>query len=182
MRGQAPRGGSPGGGALAATYLLRDELTSVSVGSDAPGFLAKTVDPTPRTKSLSDYRGDVVLLNIWATYCIPCRTEMPSIEAVYQELGPKGLKVVAVSVDATGFEQQIRDFVRDYNLSFDILYDDTGAIDYRAEFENKIFSGFTARIARIEYGTVSGGAVASLDRLLGEVKEVAAPPSAIALP
>ena len=117
-----------GGGALAATYLLRDELTSVSVGSDAPGSLAKTVDPTPRTKSLSDYRGDVVLLNIWATYCIPCRTEMPSIEAVYQELGPKGLKVVAVSVDATGFEQQIRDFVRDYNLSFDILYDDTGAI------------------------------------------------------
>ena len=78
-------------------------------------------DEAGAPRSLADFRGKVVLLNIWATDCIPCRTEMPSIEAVYQELGPKGLKVVAVSVDATGFEQQIRDFVRDYNLSLDIM-------------------------------------------------------------
>jgi cytochrome c biogenesis protein CcmG, thiol:disulfide interchange protein DsbE len=116
------------GGALAATHFLKDELTSVSVGSDAPGFAVKTVDATPVMRTLSDYRGEVLLLNIWATYCIPCRTEMPSIEALYKDLGPKGLKVVAVSVDQPGFEQQIRDFVKEYNLSFEILYDDTGAI------------------------------------------------------
>jgi peroxiredoxin len=117
------------GGAFTATHFLKDELTTVTVGSDAPGFLASTIDTPPRTKSLSNYRGEVVLLNIWATYCIPCRTEMPSIEALYKDLGPKGLKVVAVSVDQPGFEQQIRDFVKEYKLSFDILYEPTGAIE-----------------------------------------------------
>jgi cytochrome c biogenesis protein CcmG, thiol:disulfide interchange protein DsbE len=117
-----------GGGAFAATHFLKDELTTVSVGADAPGFSAKTLDATPRVKTLTDYRGDVVLLNLWATYCIPCRTEMPSIEAVYKDLAPKGLKVVAVSVDQAGFEQQIREFASEYKLSFEILYDDTGAI------------------------------------------------------
>ena len=79
------------GGAVTASHFLKDELTSVSVGSDAPGFAAKALTATPAMKTLTDYRGDVVLLNIWATWCIPCRTEMPSIEAVHQSLGPKGL-------------------------------------------------------------------------------------------
>mgnify|MGYP006290276989 CR=1 FL=1 len=117
-----------GGGAFAATHFLKDELTSVSVGDRAPAFTAKTLDAAPVKKTLADYRGDVVLLNIWATYCIPCRTEMPSMEAVYQDLGRKGLKIVAVSVDQANFEQQIRDFTKEFKLSFDILYDDTGII------------------------------------------------------
>jgi len=116
------------GGALLATNLLKDELTTVGVGADAPGFGAKTLDEPARMKTLTDYRGKVLLLNIWATYCIPCRTEMPSIEAVYKDLAPKGLSVVAVSVDQSGFEQQIRDFKSEYKLTFEILYDDTGAI------------------------------------------------------
>jgi peroxiredoxin len=117
------------GGAFTASHFLRDELTSVSVGSDAPGFAAKTLTATPSMKTLTDYRGDVILLNIWATWCTPCRTEMPSIEAVHQALGPKGLKVVAVSVDNEGEEQKIRDFAREYQLSFEMLHDPSGAIE-----------------------------------------------------
>jgi cytochrome c biogenesis protein CcmG/thiol:disulfide interchange protein DsbE len=115
-------------GALAASRLLEDELTSVGVGADAPRFTAKTMDDAPRVKSLDDYEGEVLLLNIWATWCTPCRAEMPSIEAVFTDLKPKGLKVVAVSVDQPGMEQQIRDFVRDFKLSFEILYDESGGI------------------------------------------------------
>lgn len=117
-----------GGGAFAATHFLKDELTSVTVGSEAPDFSAKTLDPAPAVKTLADYKGQVVVLNIWATYCIPCRTEMPSIESVYQDLRGKGLKVVAVSVDQANYEQQIRDFAKEYKLSFEILYDASGAI------------------------------------------------------
>lgn len=91
-----------GGGAFTASHFLKDELTSVTVGSDAPGFIAQTLDTPAQTKSLTNYRGDVVVLNIWATWCIPCRKEMPSMEALYKELGPKGLKIVAVSVDDAG--------------------------------------------------------------------------------
>ena len=119
-------------GAYTATRLLEDELTSISVGSDAPGFTAFTVPASVNeqsiAKTLSDYRGDVVLLNIWATWCEPCRREMPSIEAVHKRLGPKGLRVVAVSVDQPGQAAAIRDFFRDYNLTFEALHDSAGVI------------------------------------------------------
>lgn len=117
-----------GGGAWVATRMLADGLTSVAPGSAAPGFIAKSLDIAPKMKSLSNYRGDVVLLNIWATWCGPCRTEMPSMEALHRAYAAKGLRVVAVSIDQAGVEEQIREFVREYALTFEILHDDTGAI------------------------------------------------------
>jgi peroxiredoxin len=70
----------------------------------------------------------VVLLNIWATWCDPCRVEMPSIERLHERLGPKGLKVVAVSIDDPGADGAIRDFARQLGLTFEILHDTSGAI------------------------------------------------------
>ena len=119
-------------GAFTATHFLKDELTTVGVGSGAPGFTALTMPgatPGPRVaKTLSDYRGDVVLLNVWATWCEPCRVEMPSIEAVHKALGPRGLKVVAVSIDGPGDERKIDRFLKEYGLTFEVLHDSTGAI------------------------------------------------------
>jgi peroxiredoxin len=117
-----------GGGAWAASHFLKDELTSVAVGGEAPGFAAATLTAPARMKSLSDYRGEVVVLNIWATWCAPCRKEMPSFEAVHRALGPQGLKVVAVSVDDPGSEQAIRDFAQEFGLTFELLHDASGAI------------------------------------------------------
>jgi peroxiredoxin len=116
------------GGAFAASRFLSEDLVDVGVGVEAPGFTANTVDATPKPKTLTDYRGQVLVLNLWATWCIPCRTEMPSIEALYKELGPKGLKVVAVSVDEEGMQEKIRDFVKEYGLSFEILHDAAGVM------------------------------------------------------
>ncbi len=164
------------GGGLVASHILEDELTTVGVGSDAPGFAVKTLDPTPSMKTLSDYRGDVVLLNLWATYCIPCRTEMPSIEALYRDLGPKGLKVVAVSIDQPGFEQEIREFVKEHQLSFEILYDDTGAIQsiYRTAGVPETFViGRSGKIHKKWIGADdwnSPGNRALLEQLLAEPK------------
>jgi cytochrome c biogenesis protein CcmG, thiol:disulfide interchange protein DsbE len=115
----------------AGSYLLRDELQQITVGSKAPDFSAQTMDASPITKRLEHYKGEVVLLNVWATNCDPCRREMPSIEKLYADYKPKGLKVVAVSVDAPGMEQAIRDFTKEYNLTFDILYDPSGAIQQK---------------------------------------------------
>jgi peroxiredoxin len=117
-----------GGGLFGATRFLGDELFPVAVGTRAPDFHAQTLDIPAHTKSLDDYRGQVVLLNIWATWCDPCRVEMPSIEALHRDLGPRGLKIVAVSIDDPGQEQQIRDFAREYGLTFEILHDVSGAI------------------------------------------------------
>jgi peroxiredoxin len=110
---------------FAATRLLGDELFPVVVGSDAPALRAVTLDSARRVKTLADYKGKVVLLNVWATWCEPCRVEMPSIEKVYREFGPQGLSVVAVSVDDPGTEPHIRAFAKELGLTFEILHDPT---------------------------------------------------------
>jgi cytochrome c biogenesis protein CcmG/thiol:disulfide interchange protein DsbE len=117
-----------GGGLYTASHLLRHELFTIEPGSEAPIFTAVSLESPPRKRSLSDYKGQVVLLNVWATWCEPCRVEMPSIEALHNSLGAKGLKIVAVSVDEPGFESQVRDFVKQYRLTFDVLYDPAGKI------------------------------------------------------
>ena len=122
-----------GGGLLAATRILGDELFPVTVGSKAPDFKAVTVDGVPATKTIADYKGDVVLLNVWATWCLPCRTEMPSIQSLHDRFAARGLKVVAVSVDNPGTADEIRKFRDQYGLTFEILHDASGAIkrDYQ---------------------------------------------------
>jgi peroxiredoxin len=70
------------------------------VGHMAPDFVLQTLDG--REVRLSDYRGHVVFLNFWATWCGPCKTEMPAMEQLYREFRPKGFVVLAVSTDAEG--------------------------------------------------------------------------------
>ncbi len=111
---------------FAVRGMLGKELSPVGVGVEAPAFSALTLDSVPRVKSLADYKGQVVMLNIWATWCLPCRVEMPSIEQLHKTYGPRGLRVVAVSVDDPHTEPQIRDFVKQYGLTFQILHDTTG--------------------------------------------------------
>lgn len=106
--------------------LLRNEIAPVGVGAEAPSFTALTLDSAAKRKSLKDYRGKVVLLNLWATWCAPCRVEMPSIERLHQAYAGKGLEVVAISVDEPGMGPQIRSFVERYGLSFEVLHDDGG--------------------------------------------------------
>ena len=122
-----------GAGAVAATHVLRSELGAVAVGSPAPDFRAVTVDSMPRLRTLADYTGHVVLLNVWATWCGPCRVEMPSMEALHRDFASKGLKVVAVSIDQIAGPPQIREFARELGLTFEILHDTAQHIvrDYR---------------------------------------------------
>ena len=105
---------------------LGDELNPVGVGVNAPDFKVMTLDSVPKEKTLDDYRGEVVLINIWATWCGPCRIEMPSIEQVHRDFGPKGLKVLAISVDDPGADAQVRQFVKQYQLTFEVLHDTGG--------------------------------------------------------
>ena len=114
--------------AYGATHYLRKELFPVQLGSKAPDFTAYTLDSVPKQKKLADYRGQVLLINVWATWCLPCRVEMPSIEALHKAYAPKGLKVVAISIDDQGTEPAIRAFAKQYGLTFEILHDPKGKI------------------------------------------------------
>lgn len=103
---------------------LGDEFYTVRPGIEAPAFEAENVRLRDGSlKTLSDYRGKVILLNIWATNCLPCRKEMPSMELLHADLASRGLAVVAVSVDVNNMDDAIRTFIDEYDLSFDVLYD-----------------------------------------------------------
>ena len=112
-----------GAALFAATYFLGDELFPVAVGVQAPPIAGTTLDAHPRARTLSDYKGKLVILNVWATWCAPCRAEMPSMEKLYREFGAQGLEIVAISVDDPGTEEQIRAFTRELGLTFEILHD-----------------------------------------------------------
>jgi cytochrome c biogenesis protein CcmG/thiol:disulfide interchange protein DsbE len=116
----------------ALVVKIRPQIDLVRVGSSAPTFRAKDL-ATGRAVTLADYRGKVVLLNVWATWCAPCRVEMPSMERLYRRLGGDDFRVVAVSIDEEG-DSVVSAFARDLGLSFDILHDQTAAIkqDYQA--------------------------------------------------
>ena len=121
-------------GVLAYSGAFDTASSSVSPGSPAPDFRAVTLDAHPVARGIADYRGQVVLLNLWATWCGPCEWEMPSIEALHRDFAASGLKVVAVAVDDPGFEQRVREFVTRKGLTFEILSEGSGKIesDYEA--------------------------------------------------
>jgi len=94
-------------------------------GVSAPNFTLP--DLAGKMVSLDDYKGKVVLLNIWATWCPPCVEEMPSMEKLYRELKNEGFEILAISVDVSGAETVIP-FMKKHKLSFPALTDTIGAI------------------------------------------------------
>jgi thiol-disulfide isomerase/thioredoxin len=76
--------------------------------------------------SLADFRGDVVVLNLWATWCAPCRREMPSLDRLQAELGDDGLRVIALSLDR-GDVAKVRDFFAELGIANLSIYQDPKA-------------------------------------------------------
>jgi peroxiredoxin len=105
-----------------------DEL----VGKKAPDFTLKDINDKP--VSLSSLKGNVVLVNFWATWCPPCRGEMPSLNKLYRDNRNKGLIVVAVSTDRS--TSSVKDFLDKNPVDFPVLMD-TGN---KAARQFKVFS------------------------------------------
>lgn len=118
------------GGGLFGLYRFTASRVAppVASGAAAPRFVATTIDTAPHPRSLDDYRGRPLLLNVWATWCDPCREEMPSFQRLYDAYRDRGLQVVAVSVDNAGDEGLIREFVAEHKLTFPVLLDSRSAI------------------------------------------------------
>lgn len=118
-----------GGLAVGAAALVRvgSGIERVEVGSRMPDYTV--TDPHTRDSiSLRDrYKGSVTLVNIWATWCVPCLTEMPAMEEVYRTYKDRGFRIAAVSVDE-GADDEVNEFTSNLGLTFDILHDRSGAI------------------------------------------------------
>lgn len=98
------------------------------VGDFAPDFALTNLEGN--LVRLSDLRGRVVLINLWATWCAPCRVEMPGMENLWRRFRSEGFTILAVSIDK-GADAAVRAFVQEKNLSFPVL------MDYDQEVERK---------------------------------------------
>lgn len=96
----------------------------VKVGDPAPNFQLYDINGDPVT--LSEYRGSIVFINFWATWCGPCLAEMPTMEALYKAFERKDFEILAISTDAQGVAVT-RPFRNEMKLTFPILHDS----DYR---------------------------------------------------
>ena len=97
-----------------------------AVGYLAPDFNLRNLKGN--YQSLDSFRGQVVVLNFWATWCVPCRVEMPSFEKLYRRYRSEGVVVLAVTLDKNS-KKKVKSFVEEYGLSFPILFDEEGKVE-----------------------------------------------------
>lgn len=88
---------------------------------EAPAYSARTLDGD--SISLADLRGAPVLLNVWATWCAPCRQEIPQLQALHEEHGARGLRVIGVTVDSRSAADDVRAFIDEFGITYDIWWD-----------------------------------------------------------
>ena len=93
----------------------------VEIGAPAPAY--STVSLAGDSVSLAGQKGKVVLLNIWATWCHPCRTEIPELRALHARYRDRGLELIGVSVDTDGTDDAIRSFMKEFQMTFPIWRD-----------------------------------------------------------
>jgi len=98
---------------------------SAPVGKMAPTLAGKTIEG--QRVALSDLRGQVVLVNVWATWCGPCKKELPELAHLHDELSPKGFSVFGVSVDKRRVLGKVRLMVEQSALRYPMLFDPEGA-------------------------------------------------------
>jgi cytochrome c biogenesis protein CcmG, thiol:disulfide interchange protein DsbE len=104
-----------------ASACRADGPPAPRIGEPATEYVAATLEGD--SVSLASQRGHVVLLNMWATWCAPCRAETPYLESVYEQHRDEGLRVVGISLDTGDAADQVAAFVAEYGVKYTILHD-----------------------------------------------------------
>jgi cytochrome c biogenesis protein CcmG, thiol:disulfide interchange protein DsbE len=147
-------------GGLVAMFALnlvwivknKNSLGGTKAGQDAPDLSLPLLDGGQQR--LSDWRGQVVVLNFWATWCAPCVHELPDVQRLFAELSPRGVKFLAVDVDGgppAEVAPLVRAFKNKIGLSMPIALDDGGASQaYRVDtIPRTIIIGKDGRVAEV---------------------------------
>ncbi len=143
-------------------YLSADGSNASSSGTSAApqqGFLAPDFELATTTGEiikLSDLRGQAVLVNLWATWCPPCRAEMPAIEKVYNEYKDEGFVVLAVNMTYQDTPQKIAPFIAEHALTFPVLLDESGDMASAYQLRSLPSSYFITRDGVINEVVIGG--------------------------
>lgn len=109
-------------------FPIQSKGAFAKVGEAAPDFELRTLDGNKA--KLSDYKGKIVILNFWATWCPPCQAEMPHMQSFYEQNHNKGIEIVAVNLTSSdrGLDK-VKEFVNKHHLTFPILLDEEGTVE-----------------------------------------------------
>ena len=154
------------------------ETTAGMIPAPAEGFLAPdfTLDTLiGESTTLSDLRGQVVLLNFWASWCPPCRGEMPAMQRVYDDYAARGLVILAVNATNQDSVEAARQFIEENNLTFPVLLDKNGDVNVQYQVRSLPTSFFIGADGII-HEVVIGGPMSEallrtrIDNLLAEAE------------
>ena len=109
-------------GTLTAMMIRFSPDAAVAVGTEAPDFHMIDLATGDSVSLREEYVGSVTLVNIWATWCAPCRLEMPSMQEAYEDLADRGFRIAAISID-DGNSDKVIEFGKELGLTFDLLHD-----------------------------------------------------------
>lgn len=139
-----------------------------AVDQQAPDFTLKTLDGGEVT--LSSLQGKPVLMNFWASWCAPCRVEMPDLVRVYEAHKADGLVVLAINMTFQDSVSDVQAFVKEFNMTFPVLLDETGAVahnQYRLRgLPMSFFVNRKGIIVRRHIGAMRGE---QIDQFVGEL-------------
>lgn len=130
------------------------KTSAPQTGFNAPDFTLQAIDG--KTYTLSELKGSAVLINLWATWCPPCRAEMPAVEKIYREYKNQGLIVLAVNMTYQDDSAAVLPFAQKYNLTFPILLDEKGLVGSAYQLHSLPSSYFINRAGVINEVVVGG--------------------------
>ena len=116
---------------LASFFFIATSVNALELGQPAPDFTLKSMTGT--NLKLTEQRGKIIVINFWASWCGPCRKEMPILQKFYDKYQDLGVSVWGVNVEQEN--QAGRDFLADLNLSFPILFDASNTISAMYQVE-----------------------------------------------
>ncbi len=157
-----------------ALMLMAMTLTLLGAGSAVADVFSELGVERPKTRlaapefslellsddsqaTLSDYRGKVVLLNFWATWCTPCREEMPAMQTLWKRYRAEGFEIVAVAADRRG-RKNVAPFIAEHGVEYPVLLDPGGEVRNRYEVVGLPMSYLIGRD-----GKISGRVVGMID-------------------
>lgn len=153
-----------------------DAFRPIAVGALVPEFSVRTLEGDSARIAAGE---PVTLLHVWATWCGPCQQEFPEIEAIQKEFGPRGLRIVAVSVDE-GDDAPVRAFAQEKGATFDIGRDPAGSVRRLYQGigvpESYLISADGRLIVR-QFGALPAGAAAmraAIEKALGDLPQKSA--------
>jgi peroxiredoxin len=118
-------------GWMAVTAVFFNPSTGDEINAPKEGFLApdfRLQGQTGETFTLSDFRGHAVLINFWASWCPPCRTEMPAMQRVFEAYKDQDFVILAINATHQDSSSKALEFVDEYELTFPILFDNNGTV------------------------------------------------------